>query len=120
MYENLPTVYYRCGWLGHLEDSCRFSEGDRSSDNSDCTLLPDNFVDAEGLLGVEKPVPMMAEGKGVEGEGRPRLEPWLVTSCIRQPWAPRAPLKGRREVDKEKESGLESSDPRSLSLPRVL
>lgn len=82
MYENLPLVCYKCGRIGHTNDACRFLEGDPSSENSDCSLLADNFIIVEGDIELEGPIPIVAEEKmGVWG-GLPRLGSWLVTSHI--------------------------------------
>lgn len=80
MYENLPVVCYWCGRLGHADEGCRFSEGELSSDNSDCPLNPENFVAMEGKGGPEPSIPMMVEGKGSAMGSQLQLGPWLVTS----------------------------------------
>lgn len=119
VHENLLVIYYQCRRLGHANECCRFSEGDPSSDSGDCSLLPKNFVTAVREASLEAPVPMMVEGKGGDGGGRPRLGPWLVTSRIRQPWTPRVSMKGRdMEKEKEKVPCPTSSDPYSSFSPQ--
>lgn len=60
-------VCYRCGQLGHADESYRFSKGDFFSDSGECSLIPENFVSTAGEVGSEVPVPMMVEGKGGDG-----------------------------------------------------
>lgn len=117
VYENLSAVCYRCGRIRHLDDGCGFSKGDRSSDNSDCPILPENLMAVGGEAAPDGPTPLVAKGRSGDRGGRPRLCPWLVTSHIRQPRAPSAPVKERRDLEKDKKLCPESLDPYSFSPP---
>lgn len=66
--ENLPVVCYRCGRMGHSDESCRFPDVDLSSDNSDCSLLPQNFVEDRGDATPENPMPRWWRRRLVVGE----------------------------------------------------
>lgn len=107
--------------MDHTDESCRFLQGDPSFENSDYSLLLDNFVAVDGGNNSEGPIPMATEEKiGALGR-RPGLGPWLVTSHIRQSRPQRTMAKGRRDPEAEKSScpksfGHHSSPPSRNSL----
>lgn len=62
VYENLPSMCYRCERMGHLDNGCRFSDDDPSSVKGRCPLNPDNLVAMETEEMTDGPCPLMAEG----------------------------------------------------------
>lgn len=103
--------------MGHLDDVCVYPEGASSSDSAQCPILPENVVAAGGEESIDRPCLLVEENRTIGGGGKPKIGPWSETSRIRQPLAPRAPVRGRRHQDKLKEMCPDSSDPRSSSSP---
>lgn len=85
IYKNLPLVCYQYGRLGYSNDVYRFAKMEPSSDISEGSLHPENVVAARGDSYLDTSAPMVDEAKGAKRGGHPRFNPWLVTSCIRQP-----------------------------------
>lgn len=122
MFENLPAVCYHCGRIGHVDEVCQFIEGDPSGGNCHDHLSVDNVVALGGDVLQDAPPPSVVEGPSADNGDRSRLDLWIVTSHIYQPWASRAPVRARREPEKPSSSCSDSSEPHSsfpgLSFPR--
>lgn len=96
-YENLPTVYFGCGRISHLDDACVSPEA-VSSNRTNGSILPDNVVAAGGQESVDRMgSPVVNESADATGGRCTLLDPWLVISRIRHPRTPRAPMRGRRD-----------------------
>lgn len=92
VYENLPSICYQSGHLGHSDNAYRFSLTDSSSNSNDCPLQQANLVvDDNRGRDPRSSIPMAMDdngdsGSSMAGGSRPRLGPWVVTSRIWQLW----------------------------------
>lgn len=104
VYENIPSICYGCGWLGHTVDEC--SRGREEARSMGKRLQPENFCTS--LMVVEGG--NLEKGERVLSE-RPRLGSWVTTSWIRQPRPSRVLASLKKEVGSKSNSSDQSSSP---------
>lgn len=93
-------VYFQCGRIGHSEDECGFLEDSSGSGKAEVRGVPNEVVIKEGEGSKDRLCSLVQEPSGSDGGSWPKLGPWLVNSRVRQPRAPKALMRGRKDQDK--------------------
>lgn len=104
-------VYYQCGRINHSDDGCKFFQAEPYSEENDCHIQQDNFIDVgqegNGPLAVEPMVIKKRVDRSTKDLGDDRLVQGIQL-CWANGWSPpsfdnleasRVGVKGKKMVE---------------------